>query len=174
MDDDPCTLAWLAGFWDGEGCVGNHVKYATPYFSLGQAGGEGRELCERVRAAAGLNKGCVNGPYLGGVRRSGYYMVRITGGKAVKEMLEKCRPWLSRTKIEQAENALARWHAYRIEFNVRDRAAQTHCKYGHIYDEKNTARTPKGFRICRRCRADGEARRRAVRKTLPPNVPLAS
>jgi hypothetical protein len=43
-------LAWLAGFWDGEGCVSSlNTKHTKnyPVFSLSQAGDEGKELCER-------------------------------------------------------------------------------------------------------------------------------
>lgn len=41
------------------------------------------------------------------------------------------------------------------------RAAQTHCKYGHLFDMANTYITARGNRSCRRCHADYEATRRA-------------
>jgi len=171
---DSHELAWLAGFWDGEGHVGNHTKYATPFFSLGQAGGEGKELCERVLRAADVGRGAVNGPYAHTSRQTPYYMVRITGGLRVSELLEKCRPWLSRTKVAQAEAVLEKWHEYRRVNNVGEIANRTHCNHGHEFNEKNTGHNRNGYRYCRRCAADCEARRRALKKTQPRSEPLAS
>lgn len=46
----------------------------------------------------------------------------------------------------QRENSLASPNAI-----AHRRAAATHCKHGHEYDEKNTGRDPDGYRRCRAC-----------------------
>lgn len=40
-------------------------------------------------------------------------------------------------------------------------AAKTECAKGHPYDRANTRYTPKGYRVCRRCHAIDDARRKA-------------
>lgn len=40
------------------------------------------------------------------------------------------------------------------------RKGQTHCKRGHLFDEKNTYVNAKGHRICRRCNADRAKRKK--------------
>lgn len=58
------------------------------------------------------------------------------------------------------------------ENSIRGRGApgrksrQVACVNGHAFDESNTYRAPDGTRHCRRCRADVEARRRAMRRAL--------
>lgn len=160
-------LAWLAGFWDGEGCVTTLKHYAIPQFVIGQAGDEGAELCQRVLDIAELG-GHVHGPYLHGGRKKPYYVARITGGAAVIALLEKCGPWLSRTKREQAEAALQRWKQYRINNNVVTPGEATHCRRGHEWTPENTQWSPPGAvrrgRRCRACHRENEARRRARKK----------
>ncbi|MGZ6854085.1 MAG: HNH endonuclease [Mycobacteriaceae bacterium] len=39
--------------------------------------------------------------------------------------------------------------------------SRTHCPRGHKYDQSNTYRTPKGYRVCRTCHRDRERSRRS-------------
>jgi hypothetical protein len=160
---DTHELAWLAGFWDGEGCTTTAGPRVIPQFVLGQAGAEGRELCERVLRASG-QAGHVHGPYMTKGARSSHYKTRICGVAKVQAMLDMCRPWLSRTKIEQAEAVLARYWAFR-EANP-PLMAPNHCPEGHEFTEENTYRsTVKGRgRKCRTCHREREAVRRAAKK----------
>lgn len=105
-------LAWLAGFWDGEGCVRSaktNTTFAYPIFTMSQAGSEGRELCERVHRITDVG-GKIDGPFK---RKSPYtdvYMFRANGYPRVATMTIACWPWLSRTKKDQALAALNAFH----------------------------------------------------------------
>ena len=51
-----------------------------------------------------------------------------------------------------------------------ERARQTHCKRGHLFDEKNTGtHSLYGTRRCRRCDADDKQRRRDAQKKAALN-----
>lgn len=39
----------------------------------------------------------------------------------------------------------------RINVQRNSRSRATHCKHGHLFDEKNTRRRPNGTRTCRAC-----------------------
>lgn len=143
--------AWAAGFWDGEGCVTADRRHLTPVLAVTQAGDEGEELCARFWAAIKVKSG---GLYLRKDMRAGrgeIWRYSVSGAEAVATALETCRPWLSRTKIAQAEKALQA-HAERKAAYVHPNAQKTHCKNGHAYDETNTRRDPDGRRHCRTCR----------------------
>jgi len=45
--------------------------------------------------------------------------------------------------------------------NGERQKAKTHCPQGHEYNEQNTSYTPLGHRVCKKCRANKEAARRA-------------
>lgn len=170
----PDQLAWVAGFWDGEGTVTVLKNYATPQFHVSQAGDEGKALCQRVLDWTGV-AGRVHGPYLNRARPNNkpYWRVRITGYDKVYEITKLCWPWLSETKRKQAQMGLGAHLAYRIEHNVRNRRSETHCSKGHPYSGKNLYITKQGHRRCRRCHADVESARRKAHLT-PPAHPASS
>lgn len=41
-----------------------------------------------------------------------------------------------------------------------ENAAKTHCPQGHPYDEANTYVTPEGWRVCRECLRNRDAKKR--------------
>jgi hypothetical protein len=169
-------LAWLAGFWDGEGCVSLDKRHATPKFTLAQAGDEGRALCERVLRASGISGGVYYTPVRQGNQRP-YHRVMIDGHQRVQALLAMCWPWLSSTKRAQAIRALDA-HRARKRAYVHHHAAKTHCPQGHPYagDNLRITSTPSGGqrRQCRACasanydkrrdRANAQARERYRRK----------
>ncbi|MEP7056060.1 MAG: hypothetical protein ABI912_12525 [Actinomycetota bacterium] len=167
-------LAWVAGFWDGEGCVSTLKRYATPQFTLTQAGAEGERLCRRVLEWSGI-EGRVHGPYVDLRSRTPHYKVRITGYTKVKQLHDRCRPWLSETKNAQAERCFERFAAYRVDHKVNAWKNRPNCLQGHVYDEKNLALNARGHKRCRRCHADSEKRRR-LRRSQPDrsSAPLGS
>jgi hypothetical protein len=66
---------------------------------------------------------------------------------------------------EHLEPVTTRVNLLRGEGPTGQRARQTHCKYGHPFDEQNTRRHSRyGTRVCKRCDADHQARLRATRK----------
>jgi hypothetical protein len=117
-------LAWLAGFWDGEGCVSalnteNAKNY--PVLSISQAGDEGKELCYRVAQIAGV-RASISGPHRGRPGNKPAWKVRISGHERVQAVMAACWPWLSRTKREQAALVLLAYRAIRPA-----KVQRTHC-----------------------------------------------
>jgi len=87
-------VAWLAGFFEGEGTVNRH-DLRIPQVQ--------RWPLDRVRELFG---GCVGGPYNwtptdGGPRRD-FYLWRVTGHLAL-EILNEIYPWLSPKRQAQAQ-----------------------------------------------------------------------
>lgn len=144
-------LAWLAGFWDGEGCIsllntGSCSHY--PVFSLSQAGDEGLALCQRVVDSCGL-RASISGPSFDKRNPNGKpaYKVRISGVERVGALLDMCWPWLSETKREQGAEAL------RLAYeNNNFRVLSPFCGNGHRYTPETTRITPQGHRRCKPCR----------------------
>jgi hypothetical protein len=172
-------LAWLAGFWDGEGCVSSLNTNSArnyPVFALSQAGREGLELCERVARVAGIDAS-ISGPVIpkGGNQRQPQWKVRISGYERVQALLAMCWPWLSRTKREQAVKALRAFHAVRTPPALR-----TQCpKRGSAWVEPNIVWhvAARGWRcrVCRRknpesARPNGQHARKHVDK-IPHRPP---
>jgi len=64
-----------------------------------------------------------------------------------------CNPWHLEpvTHKENLRRGIYRWNL-------------THCPAGHAYEERNTYRTPRGHRRCRKCRAIQEKKRRRILK----------
>lgn len=158
------ALAWLAGFWDGEGCVSLDKRHATPLFSLTQAGDEGEALCRRVLLASGIKGGVYPAPAQSRRRNwKPYYRVMVVGHQRVQALLAMCWPWLSDTKRAQAQRALD-VHRERKRNYVNHFAAKTHCPHGHPYSEENTLVVSKSgggvSRTCRTCRGDYAERNR--------------
>jgi hypothetical protein len=95
-------LAWLAGFFDGEGCCRsyvNHGRYSIQ-ISVTQAHPEVLERCKRI---TGL--GSVVGPYP--TKNKPLYYWRIYGFEKVQAVIALMWDWLGTQKREQAEEALS-------------------------------------------------------------------
>jgi len=50
--------------------------------------------------------------------------------------------------------------------NGKRQKSKSHCKKGHEYSGDNLSTTPQGWRVCKRCRADKEARRRERKRLM--------
>jgi|SRR5882724_11285517 len=107
-------LAWAAGFFDGEGCVGSYLRKGknrqrTLTIAIQQVR---REPLDRFRKAV-LGCGTVSGPYRWDAAkphqkpRFTYTIHSFKTGQAVIAMLWK---FLSEPKKEQALKALTIWH----------------------------------------------------------------
>lgn len=152
----PATeVAWAAGFWDGEGSFLWDRRSCLPSLQVSQAGDEAVALLERVVRALG-----VSGSIYEGWRKTEAhkpaFKLHVRSHDAVKAF-ETARPFLSQTKIAQAEEAIQRWLDRKAAY-VHPSAAKTHCRRGHEYTEDNTRRNSKGARVCITCRReDGRA-----------------
>lgn len=54
-----------------------------------------------------------------------------------------------------------------------ENAAKTHCLRGHAYDAINTYLNPRGWRECRACHRDRQARHLARKSSAPLSPPQA-
>lgn len=166
------SLAWAAGFFDGEGHVGLRTRRGRSYEQLQLAITQAdRQVLDRFAAAVGPSLGKVYGPY--DVSRYNvrsqpvwrYVSVHHTNVQAIVAMLWE---WLSPVKREQARAALTNGlREMRTSAKYRDA-----CKYGHPYTPRNTfyyyQSGPNGnkSRACRTCRNGDMARAREKRKLV--------
>jgi len=63
---------------------------------------------------------------------------------------------------DHLEAVLPVQNVYRGNTLAAENAAKTQCPAGHPYDNDNTYVTPQGWRVCRRCVAQREAKRRVA------------
>lgn len=153
-------LAWVAGFWDGEGCVGitNTASIKShPVFAVSQAGDEAAAILQRILDIVQV-RGSVGGPYTAKDRPTWtpQHQLRIWGFEGVQAILAMCWPWLTETKKAQAIRAIRAFHETHPPSEPR-----THCKNGHEWREPNIAYsvTSNSWR-CRVCRRKNPANER--------------
>lgn len=115
-------LAWAAGFFDGEGCVGivrAHEKFERLPFVTVSITQAHREVLDRFRAAVGV--GTVHGPYK--PRKPGYlprYSYRAGHLPQTQAICAMLWTWLGTLKREQFKQSLTR-----VSFR-----RQTQCPHG--------------------------------------------
>lgn len=151
-------LAWVAGFWDGEGHTGTLNTTTTrghPHFCISQAGDEASALLHRVLNILQV-QGAVNGPYSfkNNPTWTPQHQLRISGFERVQAILAMCWPWLSVTKRQQAIKVLRTYHETHPPCKAR-----THCaKCGSEWVPPNIVYNPasRGWR-CRVCRRKNPA-----------------
>lgn len=165
MSSESEALAWAAGFWDGEGCVYLAMfkkQPPIPVFSLTQAGEEAVMLMTRFLESTDMH-GTIH-PVKSPEGHKPRWSMRIQGATRVAELLERCDPWLSETKREQALRVLNEAATSRAEWNTAKEArVPTHCPNGHEWTEDNTYRYKRRnshypHRQCRTCRREGMRR----------------
>lgn len=146
---EPTARAWAAGFWDGEGSFIWDRRTGIPSLQVSQAGDEGQALLARFAFALG-----VAGTIYEGWRKTEShkpaFKLQVRSSEAIRAF-ELCRPYLSRTKVHQAETAIAEWVKRKAAY-VHHSAAKTHCPQGHEYTSDNTWINSNGARCCITCR----------------------
>jgi len=100
-------LAWAAGFFDGEGYIGNAYAGRNRYLNLAlQIGQKDRQVLDRFRQAVGRIGITVNSGL--NVRKDNCYVLRVYNDNAVK-VFNLLKPYLSPVKLEQGEKAIGRY-----------------------------------------------------------------
>lgn len=142
-------IAWAAGFWDGEGSFVADSRSSVPSLQISQSGDEAQAILVRFTLSLG-----VPGRIYEGWRKSDKhkpaYKLHIRGEYAARAF-ELCRPYLSLTKIEQAERHLTAWRSRQAAY-VHPMSQRTHCPQGHEYTPENTRLNTNGARVCLACR----------------------
>lgn len=159
------TLAWAAGFFDGEGCMS--ISFSTkarntPRTNIGQ---KEPELLERFRDSTGIPasslKLVVNG------RKFPCWYLNYYGFEKSQALIAQLWPWLGPYKRSQAKRVLRGYINPWLEGATWGRAnrEKTHCPKGHEYTPENTStyKTGKSYtsRRCKTCRRAQERARNA-------------
>ena len=129
-DLNPTNYAWLAGFWQGEGCI--HTVTKGIALSCSQVEVYPLGMCRWI-----LGAGSVTGPYKNRLKKHKLiYQFNISNFEEVQMTVILMWPWLSPRRKAQAKIALIR-HV----MGCRQRAERNRfCKRGH-------ERTPVNWRV---------------------------
>lgn len=156
------SLAWAAGFFDGEGSTLLSKRHQLT-ISVAQSGDEGRLILERFNQSVG-GIGKVKGPYTTkGPTHKPVYVFGVYGFEKVQAIIAMLWPWLTEPKRRQASGRLSAFVA-RVRAGTRD---GTLCCNGHKLDDLS----PRGR--CRHCHRD-ETRRAVDRNRQVPWRPRPS
>ena len=153
------SLAWAAGFFDGEGCtraieadgphgVTHHTEMAITQIH--------RDTLERFQDAVG-GLGYIVGPDFYGGRKNGLWRWRLTDWRGIQAVLAMLWPWLGPHKKQQARVKMAAAVADRRTRHVRELS----CPSGHAR-AKFGRRTRSGNWACRECQRLHAQRYRAA------------
>lgn len=105
MDLAVDSLAWAAGVFEGEGCIGvrKHAQYKDSVYSRMTISMTDADVIQRFRDAVGV--GTVQGPHNYGNKP--VYRWYVGTVKEVEALILRLAPWLSSRRLVQAVNALA-------------------------------------------------------------------
>jgi len=179
LDDmDTHELAWAAGFFDGEGTIGQYfaTRHTHPWVKVSIAQVDPAVLYRFQRAVLGL--GTVRGPYdRAKWNQRPQYRFDAGSFEQVQAMMALLWRWLSPVKRAQTVQAFRSFHALRAANPAPIRKAYGHhqvhgrpikrlvhhvkerCIHGHPFTEENTYTRPSdGARVCKTCRREQMAR----------------
>ena len=142
------NIAWAAGLFEGEGCIGTHKRKRVRSDDYLSSSLDLTMTCHDVVERFHDVVGC------GSVRRRASrkrewkpsFSWYVHAARDVERVLGLCLPFLGRKKTREAERAFTICAGVGIRLPER-----THCPYGHGYTEENTGyTTSRGVRQ-RRC-----------------------
>lgn len=154
--------AWLAGIYEGEGCVGVRGRSIRVEVVMTD-----HDVIRRVHEWAEC--GSLRGPIVRGTYKPTMHW--SIGRHECVLFLERILPLLGERRGKDAESAIAAWKAP----GKAIRQGDTHCIYGHPLTDENTYQTYGGSgRACRECRSEAtrkyrEANREAIRQRSRDN-----
>ena len=168
-------LAWAAGFFDGEGTIGNgrdvrHGGSVNIQMSVVQAGTVDNppDSLVRFRDAVGGGKIYHRKTNKGRFGSKPLWAWRATGNEA-ESIFNMLRPFLCLAKLDQGASALAFRHEWLGLKNDRMRF----CIRGHEFTEDNIyvyKNRPTPARLCRACNRERERKLRASRRAAAITV----
>lgn len=127
MKIDREALAWAAGFFDGEGCVGASTHQGQLFFCIKQTE---PTVLHRFRAALG-GLGHVCGPYKQrNPRHSDFWSYNLCSFEGVQAACAMLWIFLSEPKKQQIKSALASYHGLAT---VRKRGPKGRSQYGDAH-----------------------------------------
>ena len=147
--NDQLWWAYIAGFFDGEGCI--FVSSLTPHVIVSQSGERGRQVMDDIEGFL-ASKGVshihrVHKVYKG---NKAHYLpkfeIRIFRRLPVEITLRGMLPYLRVKKLE-AQDALRRLKL----FPTLHSGQRTHCDRGHRLAGDNLHVGARGQRVCRIC-----------------------
>jgi hypothetical protein len=170
-DAPGAEVAWVGGFFSGEGSISNNANYNGRLFLQMSIGNTDRGALERCRAVIG---GILYGPYLqqSNLQRLPSYVLKLGNTADIRAVVEMLRPWLSPLKAAQADRALAALETNPPirrsgwKFGVprgRTRLGGDPCRQGHDGSQTYEYTAPGGrsMQKCRACQRESGMARRA-------------
>lgn len=135
---DEARLAWLAGVFEGEGCIAFTGKYSVD-LSINMTDEDVVRRCHEFAQV-----GQVVGPYRVDVPgQKPIWGWHVTRSADVRHILLALWPWMGERRLARIELALDRLRKVRREGR---------CKRGHnTNDPSNVYTSPKGQNFCRAC-----------------------
>jgi hypothetical protein len=154
-------IAWLAGLFEGEGCM-SIAKNGGTRITIGMTD---LDVIERVCSLIPPTKIQVVQPkpvrdYYSTPKPR--YTWRISDPVTVRSTLELLLPWFGERRAAKAREVLAHLDSRPgIGGHFRNK---THCAQGHEYTPENTYLRPSGGRHCRACMAKWDREHRERRR----------
>lgn len=144
----PADRAWLAGLFEGEGCISFSGRNSVTL----TVGGTDRDVIARCHAVAGVGAVRLDSRRAEDGRRKPLWSWSVTRKGAVLavfDMIESQMGSRRRSRIEEARARLTNCHA------------RGRCRKGHPMEGANLYVSPAGQRQCIACRDEREAARPA-------------
>lgn len=145
-------IAWLAGLFEGEGCIVKNHSGASVTIHMTD-----RDVMERVDRLFPSKTG-LHVKWKASEHHKDAYMWHVGERKRVEEFLALMLPWFGERRAARAREILA-WLETRPGYGAFN-GQKTHCPKGHPYDVFNDK-----SRRCRRCMRErgrvNQAKRRA-------------
>lgn len=153
-------IAWAAGLFDGEGTIYTYSPSNRPKMIKLQLAIQMTEFhpIERFAKLFGL-KIRKNRPY--GVSKLPTYQINAYSEEKVIQIFETIKPFLSKHKIKQGEEAIAKRKNYVANSSWHNKE---YCKHGHKMTKKNTTKDKRGYVSCKECRRIAARRYRTKKK----------
>ena len=138
-------LAWLAGFFDGEGTT--YLADGRPEIWIGQ---KDKRVLEKVKLI--YNKGHIEGPYIRKLvsgKETYIHRYRISKQEDSLEFILLIWPWISEAKREQALTVINKWNQIKLERKI----ASQFCRKGHsLYNARIYGDGKKHCLMCEKIR----------------------
>ena len=164
-DVTPEQIAWAAGLFEGEGCLGAYPRSRNRTQIMACLGMTDRDVVERFAAVVGSGNLRLGQPGTGGWKACWEW--RMYGASDVAELAVTFRPYFGDRRRAKADEVIAA-----AALIGPPPAERTHCPSGHAYAGTNLVIEMRRGRPVRRCRTcdNRRARERAARRKAAARI----
>lgn len=155
---DEASIAWLAGLFEGEGCM-SIAKNGGTRLAIGMTD---RDVIDQVNAMFPSTTIQIVPSQKANWKTK--FTWRISNPETVREILELLLPWFGERRAARAREVL---HHLDTRPGLGHWAKRTHCVQGHEFSKENTYVNPNnGYRSCRTCSNASQRRQNAKKKAI--------